>query len=140
MPKEHHKAIMKRSRLRNKILKHRTDTNKKNYSTQRNLCKKLLKNTDTSYFENLDTKKSTDLSYPAIYPKFIKRWKINLTDDSKIISSDEEPCETFDHFFSNVIPTLNIPKPKSFPMESDNLDPTSFFINNLFLTLAPKIV
>ena len=43
MSKELHKAIMKRSRLRNKFLKHRTDTNKKNYSTQRDLCKKTYK-------------------------------------------------------------------------------------------------
>ena len=57
MSKELHKAIMKRSRLRNKFLKHRTDTNEKNYSTQRNLRRRLLKNTKKSYFENLDTKK-----------------------------------------------------------------------------------
>ena len=57
MSKELHKAIMERSRLRNKFLKHRTDTNKKNYNTQRNLRRRLLKNTKKSYFENLDTKK-----------------------------------------------------------------------------------
>ena len=57
MPKELQKAMMKRSRLRNIFLKHRTDTNNKDYSTQRNLCKKLLKNTMKSYFENLDAKK-----------------------------------------------------------------------------------
>ena len=60
MSKELHKAIMKRPRLRNKFLKHRTDTNKKNYSTQEYLCKKLLKNTKKSYFENLGTKNITD--------------------------------------------------------------------------------
>ena len=60
MSKELHKAIMKRPRLRNKFLKHRTDTNKKNYSTQENLCKKLLKNTKKSYFENLGTKNIAD--------------------------------------------------------------------------------
>ena len=34
------------------------------------------------------------------------------------VSSDEQPCETFNQFFSNIVPTLNIPKPKSFPMKS----------------------
>ena len=63
MSKELHKAIMKRSRLRNIFLKRKTNTNEKNNSTQ------------------------------------------------------------FNQFFSNVVPTLNIPKPKSFPMASDNLDP-----------------
>ena len=56
MPKELQKTMMTRSRLRNIFLKHRTDTNNKDYSTQRNLCKKLLKNTMKSYFENLDAK------------------------------------------------------------------------------------
>ena len=49
--------------------------------------------------------------------------KINLIDDSKTIASDKELCEIFNQFFSNVLPTLNIPKPKSFSMASDNLDP-----------------
>ena len=39
------------------------------------------------------------------------------------ISSDAELCESFNLFFYNAVPTLNIPKPKSFPMESDNLHP-----------------
>ena len=120
MSKELHKAIMKRSRLRNIFLKHRTDTNKKNYSTQRNLCKKLLKNTKKSYFENLDTKKITDNRsfWRTVLPLFTqnssKGEKINLIDDSKTISSNEELCETFNQFFSNVASTLNIPKPNSF--------------------------
>ena len=42
MSKELYKTIMKKS-------------NKKNYSTQKNFCKKLLNNTKKSYFENLDT-------------------------------------------------------------------------------------
>ena len=58
--KELYKTIMKISRLRNIFLEYPTDTNKKSYSTQRNLCKKLLRNTMKSYFENLETiKKNT---------------------------------------------------------------------------------
>ena len=56
MSKELHTAIMKRSRLRNIFPKHRIDTNKKNYSTQRNLCKNLFKNSKKSYFEILTLK------------------------------------------------------------------------------------
>ena len=129
MSKELHKAIMKRSRLRNIFLKHRTDTNKKNYNSQRNLFKKLLKNTKKFYFENLDTKKIIDNRsfWRTVLPLFTqissKGEKISLADDSKTISSDEELCETFNQLFSNLVPTLNIPKPKSFPMASDNLDP-----------------
>ena len=110
---------MKRSKLRNKFLKHRTDTNKKNYSTQRNIC------------ENLDTKKITDSGsfWRTVLPLFTqnssKGEKSNLIDDSKIIPSDKELCETFNRFLFDVVPTLNIPKPKSFLMRNSNLDPMS---------------
>ena len=88
-----------------------------------------MKNTKKSHFENLDTKKITDNRsfWRTVLPLFtqnsLKGEKINLADNSKTISSDEELCETFNQFLSNVVPTLNIPKPKSFLMASDNLDP-----------------
>ena len=88
-----------------------------------------MKSTKRSYFENLDTKKITDSRsfWRTVQPLFTqnssKGEKVNIIDDSKTISSCEELCETFNEFFSNVEPTLNIPKPKSFPMASDNLDP-----------------
>ena len=41
MTKELHNAVMKRSRYRNKILKGKSRTSRKNYEIQRNLCKKL---------------------------------------------------------------------------------------------------
>ena len=94
-----------------------------------------MKNTKKSYFENLDTKKITDNRsfWRTVLPLFTqnssKGEKINHIDDSKTISSDEELCETFNQFFSNVVPTLSIPKPKSFPMAGDNLDPIMSVIN-----------
>ena len=69
MSKELRKAIMKKRRLRNIFLKHRIDTNKLNYNTQRNICTKLLKDTKKSYSENLDTKKLliTEFSGELLY-------------------------------------------------------------------------
>ena len=64
-----------------------------------------MKNTKKSYFENLDTKKITDnRSFcRAVLPLFTqnlpKGEKINLVDDDKTMSSDEELCETFNQFF-----------------------------------------
>ena len=89
------------------------------------MCTKTL----FSIYLKLDTKKITDNRnfWRTVLPLFTQNSskcdKINLIDNSKTISSDEELCETFNQFFSNVVPTLNIPKPKSFPMASDNLDP-----------------
>ena len=113
MPKEIHKVIMKRSRLRNIFLKHTTDTNKKTTATKDNFYQKLLRNTKKSYFENLVAKKITDnksfwrVSYHFL-PKSHQKVK-NVTSSMIIKSSDEELCETFNQFFSNVVPTLNIP-------------------------------
>ena len=45
MTKELHKAIMKRSKLTNEFVKSRNLSGRKNYTSQRNLCKKLLKTT-----------------------------------------------------------------------------------------------
>ena len=75
MTKELHKAIMKRSRLRNKFLKNRTENNQKNFEHQRNFCKKLLRITKKSYYSNLDIKKVTDNKtfWKAIIPLFTKR-------------------------------------------------------------------
>ena len=88
------------------------------------VCTKTL----FSIYLKLDTKKITDNRncWRTVLPLFTQNSltcdTINLIDNSKTISTDEELCETFNQFFSNVVHTLNIPKPKSFLMASDNLD------------------
>ena len=85
MTKELHKAIMKRSRLRNKFLKSIID--RKNYNVQRNYCKKLLRSTKKSYFNTLYISKINDNSslWKTIVPLFLKKTsrseKINLTEE-----------------------------------------------------------
>ena len=75
MTKELHKAIMKRSRLRNKFLKKKSITDRKNYNVQRNYCKKLLRSTKKSYFNNLDKSKiNNSRSFSkTIVPLFTKK-------------------------------------------------------------------
>ena len=60
MTKELHKAIMKRSKIRNKFLKSKIFSYRKAYTSQCNFCKKLPRNTRRTYFNNLDIKKVTD--------------------------------------------------------------------------------
>ena len=89
MSKDLHKAIMKRSKLRNKSLKSRNLSDRKNYTSQRNLCKKLLKNTKKTYLNNLDIRKVTDIQnfwktvVPLFSNKFSKSEKINLTEGAE---------------------------------------------------------
>ena len=116
MTKELHKAIMKRSRLRNKFLKDRTENNQKNFKHQRNFCKKLLRTTKKSYYSNLDIKKVTDNKtfWKTIIPLFTKRplkdEKINPIENGKNISNDTELCNVFNGFFCIIISKLSIPK------------------------------
>ena len=60
MRKDLHKAIMKRSRLKNKFLCDRTDISREEYKKQRNLCVSLLKNAKKYHFANLDIKSMSD--------------------------------------------------------------------------------
>ena len=54
MTKNLHKALMKRSRLRNKFLSDRTEMSRKEYKKQRNFCVNLLKTAKNEHFANLD--------------------------------------------------------------------------------------
>ena len=59
MTKDLHKAIMKRSRLRNKFLRDTTDISREEYKKQRNLCVSLLKKAKKDHFVNRDIKSVT---------------------------------------------------------------------------------
>ena len=98
-----------------------------------------MKNTKKSYFENLDIKQITDNRsfWRNVLPLFTqftqnssKIEKIKLDNDGKTISSDEGLCQTFNQFFSNVVPTLNIPKTKFLPMASGKYDPIMSIIKS----------
>ena len=54
------KAIMNRSRLRNRFLKNKTEENKKGYNRQRNYVVSLLKKYKDEYYNNLNTKDIID--------------------------------------------------------------------------------
>ena len=75
MTKELHKAVMKRSRLRNKFLKTKSITDRKNYNFQRNHCKKLIRSTKKSLFNDLDISKINDNRsfWKTIVPLFSKK-------------------------------------------------------------------
>ena len=109
MTKELHKAITKRSRLRNTFSKDRTENNPKNFKLQRNFCKKLLRTIKKSYYSNLDIKKVTDTktflenNNPFFTKRPLKVEKIDLIENGKTISNDSELCNIFNGFFSNII-------------------------------------
>ena len=60
MTKSLHKAIMKRSRLRNKFSCDRTEKSQKEYKKQRNFWVNLLKKAKKDHFANLDVNSVLD--------------------------------------------------------------------------------
>ena len=110
------KEIMKRSNLRNKYLKSRSEEDRQRFRKQRNLCVSLLRKTKRSYYSNLNEKKVIDTREfwktvkPMLSNKFVNNEKITLVDNEKIITNDKEIAKVLNDFFSDIIKTLNIPK------------------------------
>ena len=108
------KAIMLRSRLRNKHNKSRTAENWNNYRKQRNRCVKLFRQAKKDYYSKLDINLVTDnwkfwkTVKPALSDKFQSNNKIVLVEDDEIISDDIEVAEIFNRFFVTVTESLGI--------------------------------
>ena len=116
MDKELSQATMKRSKLRNVYLKHRSEENRLAYKKQRNVCVTLLRKEKADYFDNLNLKLVRDnkMFWKTISPYFAnnpkKRSKITLVDEKgNTLLEDEKIAETFNKFFGNIIKNLNIP-------------------------------
>ena len=60
MNRELSKAIITRTRLRNKFFKEKTVENRKNYNKQRNYCVTLLRKVKKEYYDSLNEKHETD--------------------------------------------------------------------------------
>ena len=101
------KAIMKRSKLKNKFKK---ETNAKNwfsYKQQRNYCSNLLIESKTRHFDNLSVK---DVTEDNRFRKTIKSFYIYETKNSinilnetyQTIREDEKICKSFYTYFTNV--------------------------------------
>ena len=67
--KEVRKAIMTRSRLRNKFLKTKSQECKQAYNKQRNLCVTMVRKAKKNYFNNLNVRNITDNKQ---FCKFVK--------------------------------------------------------------------
>ena len=88
MNNEIFKAIMTRTRLRNRFLKNRRNRNRGLFRKQRNLCVSLLRKSKKDYFSNLNEKQITDNKSfwktvkPFLSNKVQFSERINLTDEN----------------------------------------------------------
>ena len=106
MNKEISKAIMNRTRLRNRFLRTRCIRDKEAYNKQRNYCVSLIRKTKQQYYNNLDHRKVAD---NKSFWKYTKPLDIKITRDNNkfMISVYRKPT------FSGVFTKFGsfIPKP-----------------------------
>ena len=108
------KAVMTRSRPRNKLIKDPNLENKTKYTMYRNYCTGLFRRQKKNFYNNLDPKLVTDNKkfWKTIKPLFSEKHftsnKITLLEEEEIISDDHAITEIFNSYFSNVVENLDI--------------------------------
>ena len=113
MAKELRKAIMHRSKLRNKFLKTRNEESRRRFNRQRNFCVSLLRKTIRRFFGKLDhnavydNRKFWKTVVPLFSEKAFHKESIILN-NNKIISNDEELAEFFNKHFSKIVEKLAV--------------------------------
>ena len=128
MTKSPTKAIMNRSRLKNKFIKDPNIINKNNFRKQRNYVVNLLRKEKKRYYNNLNLNKITDNRkfWQTIKPFFSDkgtfRKTISLIENDNIISVDEKVANIFNDYFSNAVKNIQIKKFNTEPVPLDILN------------------
>ena len=96
------------------MLNTKSDIERKDYNKQRNYLVSLLRNEKNNFYSNVDTKVVTDnrtfwkTMKHLLFEKVTKHSKINLVEDDKIISCDDQIAKKFSEYFINIT-ILNMP-------------------------------
>ena len=126
MSKELNKAIMTRSRLRNKYLKEKSADSKIAYDKQRNHYVNLLRRTKKKYFASInissitDNKKIWKTVKPLFSVKISHKETINLAVNETILSDDQVVADTFNNYFNNIVKNLLTVTNKNYTKEITN--------------------
>ena len=109
--KEVSKAIMLRTKLRNKFLKKNTLESRAKYNMQGNICVSLLKKAKRNYYENLDLKDINDKKiWATVKPVFSNKIKsaenIYQDESGEIIRNETEVAKVFNTYFVNIVPNI----------------------------------
>ena len=130
MTKALRKAIMRRSMLKSKYFKNRTDENFKAFKKQKNFTNRLAKREKTKYFANLDLNKYTDniKFWQTVKPLFssssIGHNKITLVENGEVVTDDKLNAESFNGFFIDAVSSLAIEENRALLDDVDeDMDP-----------------
>ena len=118
---------MRRSTLKSKYLKSKSDEDLRTFKKQKNFTKRLAKKERVKYFANLDLNKYTDniKFWYTVKPMFSNRGfgsnKITLVENGEVITDDKLNAETFNGFFIDAVSSLAIEENKALLDEIDNI-------------------
>ena len=114
MTKTLRKAIMTRSKLRNKYNTQRTHENWQSYKKQRNFCVKIHKIAKRDYFSSLDINKLNDNKrfWKTIKPFFsdkgINSQKLILIENDVILTKETDISKIMNNYFVNITECLEL--------------------------------
>ena len=118
--KEIQLAVMVRSKLRKKFLKCRSKSDKKANNKQRNKRVRLLRKTKRSYYSNLNVKDIVDTKrfWKTVKSCFLSNKSnnfenVSLIENSNLLPDDFEIAETFNKYFQNLVPNLDLIVPST---------------------------
>ena len=129
MTKIPHKAIMKRSKLRNKFNKERNIGNWSKYKREHNLCSNLLKQSKKRHFNSLNVNDIAENKkfWKTIKPFFTAKNKtttnIILTKNNQTVREDKAIYQILNTYFTNVTKSLKlwqVDKSQSFENEGNS--------------------
>ena len=98
MNKEHSKAIMIRSRLKNCYLRNQNDSNRAKYTKQRDYCVNLRRRVKRDYYNSLNINNINDNK------NHYSCWK------GGVIINNGKVANDLNNFFSNIVDLLKIPE------------------------------
>ena len=127
--KDLRKAIMKRSRLKNKANKTGNPEDMANYRAQRNLVVNMNRRAKKSLFDSVEHKTENKNFWAICKPLFSSKTtaieeRIILVENEKLISDDKNIANTFNEYFNRITETLDVPKwigPPSLPQSPDSV-------------------
>ena len=128
MNKALRRAIMRRSFLKNKYQKLKSEESHKAFKKQKNYTNRLLKKEQVKYWGNLDLKKYTDNKrfFDTVKPLFSKsgqgKQKITLVENNDIITEDKEIAEKFNKYFITTVSSLGITDNKALLTDDSNIN------------------
>ena len=128
MNKKISRAIMNRTKLRNRFLRTRSNEDKAAYNKQWNYCVSLIRKTKQQYYNSLHHRKVADnrsfwkYIKPLFSDKSSNSNKITLVEKDLILEKNNDIPEVLDDFFRIVASNVNIPRYQDPFIDSDQTE------------------